>query len=78
MNSVIEHNVEKIKEKIAEEVTDNPEEVAKLERMKYRLSDAIREGSEVSGQAYNWTGPNNSMCALSAAYAAAKARGYVT
>ena len=78
MSTVIERNVEKLKEVIeADTVTDNAEEIASLERMKYRLSDAIREGSKVAPQAYNWTGTNDSMCALSAAVVAAKARGYM-
>lgn len=81
MNTVIERNVEKLKriqdETIQEEVTDNPTEVASLERLKYRLSDAIREGSQVAPQAFNWTGPDDSMCALSAAVVAARSRGYL-
>lgn len=77
MNTVIERNVEKLKKVIEESVTDDATEVASLERLKYRLSDAIREGSQVSSQAFNWTGPEDSMCALSAAVVAAKARGYI-
>ena len=73
MNSTLERNVEKIKENIPS--TDD--ELKSLERMKYRLSDAIREGSKVSGQAFSWTGQDDSMCALSAAVAAATARGYM-
>lgn len=73
MSTVLERNVEKVKEVI----THNEEEIKSLERLKYRLSDAIREGSKVSAQAYAWTGPGDSMCALSAAVTAAKARGYM-
>jgi len=73
MNETIERNVEKVKEMI-----DSEKEVASLERMKYRLSDAIREGSKVSDQSYSWIGENDSMCALSAGIAAAKARGYIS
>lgn len=76
MSSILERNVEKVKEIISEE--DKAKEIADLERMKYRLSDAIREGSKVSGQAYSWTGSDDRMCALSAAVTAAKARGYVS
>lgn len=47
-----------------------------LRTMEYTLADAIREGSTVSKQAYNW-GNGESACALTAAVIAAKARGYV-
>lgn len=43
---------------------------------RYTLADAIREGSTVTRQAYGW-GSGEQACALSAAYLAAKARGYV-
>lgn len=72
MSDVMTRNVDKMKE-ILESDTD----IKSLERMKYRLSDAIREGSKVSDQAYSWVGENDSMCALSAAVTAAKARGYM-
>lgn len=42
----------------------------------YTLADAIREGSTVSEQAYNW-GNGETACALTAAVIAAKARGYI-
>jgi len=74
MSTILERNVEKVKEVIS---ADAEKEIASLERMKYRLSDAIREGSKVSDQAYSWTGKDDSMCALSAAVTAAKARGYI-
>ena len=41
----------------------------------FRLSDAIREGSTVSGQAYGWQDGDNA-CALSAAAISLTARGY--
>lgn len=47
-----------------------------LRTMEYSLADAIREGSSVSEQAYNW-GDGETACALTAAVIAAKARGYV-
>lgn len=47
-----------------------------LRTMEYSLADAIREGSSVSKQAYNW-GDGETACALTAAVIAAKARGYV-
>lgn len=43
----------------------------------YTLADAIREGAKASGQAYGWIDAEGNMCALSAAQAAAKARGYM-
>lgn len=42
----------------------------------YTLADAIREGSKVTDQAYNW-GDGATACALSAGYLAAKARGLI-
>lgn len=76
MSTVLDRNAAKVKEMISAEAAD---EIANLERAaEYRLSDAIREGSKVSNQAYNWTGENDSMCALSAAVTAAKARGYIS
>jgi hypothetical protein len=52
-------------------------EVRELERLKYRLSDAMREGSEVSGQAVGWCDERGNLCALSSAVVAAKAREYL-
>lgn len=42
--------------------------------MTYSLADAIREGSSVTGQAYNWSDSEGNVCALSAALIAVKAR----
>jgi hypothetical protein len=47
-----------------------------LQTMEYTLADAIREGSSVTDQAYNW-GNGENACALSAAVIAGKARGYI-
>lgn len=47
-----------------------------LERMNYRLSDAIREGSTVTKQAEGW-GDGENACALHSAVIAAKARGFI-
>jgi hypothetical protein len=47
-----------------------------LKTMEYSLADAIREGSTVSDQAYNW-GNGDTACALTAAVISAKARGYI-
>lgn len=52
-------------------------EVKDLERLQYRLSDAIREGCAVSGQAFSWADQKGNLCAMSAAVVAAKARGYM-
>ena len=38
------------------------------------LASLMREGSAVSDQARNWTGPEGEVCALSAAEAALRAR----
>lgn len=42
--------------------------------LNYTLADAIREGSQVTDQAYTWEA-DGKVCALSAAVLAAKARG---
>lgn len=42
----------------------------------YTLADAIREGSQVTEQAHAW-GTGATACALSAAYLAARARGFI-
>lgn len=73
MTAVIDRVVEKIKEQIV----DVPD-VKELERMNYRLSDAIREGSSVTDQAVGaWTSGEDNLCALSAAACAARSRGYL-
>lgn len=51
-------------------------EIADIKRMNFRLSDAIRMGSQVSKQAVGW-GDGDSMCALHAAVAAGTALGYL-
>jgi hypothetical protein len=51
-------------------------EVKELDRMNYRLSDAIREGSSVTEQANGW-GQGEQACALHAGVIAAKARGFL-
>lgn len=51
-------------------------EVAELNRMNYRLSDAIREGASVTDKAEGW-GDGQKACALHAAVIAAKARHYM-
>lgn len=43
----------------------------------YRLSDAIREGSQFTRQAQGWGDGKETACALSAAFIAAKGRGYL-
>lgn len=70
--SVIEKQVEQLREQLVD-----AEGAAELKRMNYRLSDAIREGATVSGQAYDWTDEEGNMCAMSAGVVAARARGYM-
>lgn len=43
----------------------------------YRLSDAIREGSQFTKQTVGWGDARETACALTAAFTAAKARGYL-
>lgn len=71
MNKTLERKVSELEKVNAEE------EIKSLERMNFRLSDAIREGSKVSDQAFNWTDENDNLCALSAAVVSAKARKYL-
>lgn len=70
MTRLLDEKVDELKE-LLDEV-----EVNALERLKYRLSDAIREGSMVSEQANGW-GSGSTMCALHAAVCAAKTRDYL-
>ncbi len=65
----------KIDEK-AEELKKTIDEIGMSVYTGYTLADAIREGSSVSEQAYDW-GNGETACALTAAVIAAKARGYV-
>jgi hypothetical protein len=65
----------KIDEK-AEELKKTIDEIGMSVYTGYTLADAIREGSTVSTQAYNW-GNGETACALTAAVIAASARGYV-
>lgn len=72
-------------DKKAAEITEQREKMVDAEGIDqlrnltrpYRLSDAIREGASVSGQAFNWTDAQGNMCALSAAVAAARSRNYL-
>lgn len=52
-------------------------EVRELERLNYRLSDAIREGSSVTSKATGSWGEGETACAMHAAVIAANARGYM-
>lgn len=70
--TVLDAAVRKVEELISSD------EAKDLKRMtEYTLADAIREGSSVTGQAYAWSDANGNLCALSAAVAAATARGYM-
>jgi hypothetical protein len=51
-------------------------EVKELDRLNFRLSDAIREGASVTEQAYGW-GDGATACALHGAVISARARGYM-
>lgn len=68
-------------EEIAVEIADDivtavdEIEIDMCEASVYKLSDAIREGSDHTKQAYNW-GQGENMCALTAAYVSAHARKY--
>jgi hypothetical protein len=65
--------------KIDEKVEELRAELGEIEMdvlTSYTLADAIREGSTVTTQAYNW-GDGETACALTATVVAAKARGYV-
>ena len=51
-------------------------EINELERLQYRLSDAIREGSSITTKAEGW-GDGSTACAMHAAVISARARGYM-
>ena len=65
----------KIDEK-AKELAETIDEIGMSVYTGYTLADAIREGSSVSKQSYDW-GDGENACALTAAVIAATARGYV-
>ncbi len=65
----------KIDEK-ADELKKAIDEIGMSVYTGYTLADAIREGSSVSKQAYDW-GNGETACALTAAVISASARGYV-
>lgn len=79
MSTLIEEKVALLVEKREAEKMVNEEGVAELKSLTrpYRLSDAIREGSTVSDQAYDWSDDCGNLCALSAAVVAAKSRNYI-
>lgn len=75
--SLVDEKVEllKTREGLDAETVEVLKEIdMKVQTQGYTLADAIREGSTVSKQAYNW-GNGESACALSAAVMAARARG---
>lgn len=51
-------------------------EVKELDRLNFRLSDAIREGATVTEKTEGW-GNGEQACALHAAVISARARGYM-
>lgn len=65
--------------KVDEKVDELKQELGEIEldvMTGFTLADAIREGSTVSEQAYDW-GTGETACALTAGFLSAKARGYV-
>lgn len=56
-------------------ILEATEEVDSLDRLNYRLSDAIREGSSVTKQKIGGWGDSENACALHAGVIAARARG---
>ena len=74
MTNIIEEKVAEVKESL----TENPAEVAKLERMANpRVSDMIRLGADHSDQAYQWCSEEGGLCALSAGVVGAMATGWI-
>jgi hypothetical protein len=51
-------------------------EVKELDRLNFRLSDAIREGASVTNKAEGW-GEGDTACALHGAVISAAARGFI-
>lgn len=80
MSNLLDAKAAELRENLTEEILSDAMKAdlgeIELRTMEYTLADAIREGSTVSRQAYNW-GNGESACALTAAVIAAKARGYV-
>lgn len=75
--TLIDEKVEllRTREGLDRETLDLLSQIDEKVTVNYTLADAIREGSTVSGQAYNWSDEQGNLCALSAAVVAAKARG---
>ena len=68
------YKVDEVSKEIAEEL--NAIEIDVLGN--YRLSDAIREGAKYTKQANGWGDGKESACALTSAFTAAKARGFLS
>jgi hypothetical protein len=67
MSNIIDEKIEALQKELA---------IVEMDVLtNYTLADAIREGSTVTSQAHGW-GDGNTACTLSAAYLAARARGY--
>lgn len=77
MSTLVEEKVALLIEKRAADPLVDADGIAELEKATrpLTLADAIREGSEVSGQAYSWSDNCGNLCALSAAVVSAKSRG---
>lgn len=79
--NLVDSKVEELRGKIVDDMDLDEEMKAdlgaiELRTMEFSLADAIREGSTVTDQSYNWGG-GETACALSAAVIAAQARGYM-
>ena len=75
--SHVEEQVERLKEILDEDTQKMMGEIELGVHTRFTLADAIRDGVQVSDQAYDWTDEEGNMCAMSAAVVAAKARGYM-
>lgn len=76
--SNVDEQVKLLKERLTNDpIKDVVDSIGMEVMTNYTLADAIRSGSTVSGQAYNWTDAEGNMCALSAAVVGAKAMGYM-
>ena len=76
--SHVDEQVAQLKEQLDEKTRKMMGEIELGVATRFTLADAVRLGSKVSEQAYDWTEGEGNMCAMSAAICAAKARGYMS
>lgn len=78
MSTLTDEKVETLREILTEEMddTDAGIDAKSLDRLNFRLSDAIREGASVTTKATGW-GNGETACALHGAVISARARGYI-